>query len=392
MDGRGRDFPLELNENCEQLVSHSDDDQVSDEGMQEKEDYIMVDVPKPKLGMIFESDSKAYKYYDRYAKNVGFRVRKNSTTHRMDKTISRRLFCCSKEGFRRTHTRGPSLKARAPTRVGCKARLQIKLLGDGKYSVVEFIKEHNHELGASSKEHSLKLKRKAEISHAEVVEEMHDAETRSTTSYLPMGEEVGVVLAKEVLTRVLREIDDLLKFGLDQGVSLENDRSANHVNLGNDCVADHLGANVGMGKQNGSTEKIQPRLTGSQVSVGVVGTVSSSSLASPLVMPNHPVYPVRPGLFPHYAQAIFSNSGTSMAHGLICGGWRAPSWHGKFVPMNVVGVSGASTFQGTPLQPTGLVNGPLVPPLYPNVYNEGLAKVADQAASHHGHDTTPSIQ
>ncbi|KAF9616728.1 hypothetical protein IFM89_032247 [Coptis chinensis] len=106
------------------------------------------------------------------------------------------------------------------------------------------------------------------------------------------------VLAKEVLTRVLREIDDLLKFGLDQGVSLENNRSVNHVNLWNDCVADHFDANVGMGKQNGSTEKIQPRLTGSQVSVGVVGTVSSSSLASPLVMPNHPVYPVRPGLFP----------------------------------------------------------------------------------------------
>ncbi|KAI3906191.1 hypothetical protein MKW92_040827, partial [Papaver armeniacum] len=45
----------------------------------------------PAVGMEFDSEEKAYDYYNRYARGVGFSIRKDSTTHRKDKTISRRV-------------------------------------------------------------------------------------------------------------------------------------------------------------------------------------------------------------------------------------------------------------------------------------------------------------
>ncbi|KAI3971556.1 hypothetical protein MKW92_040083, partial [Papaver armeniacum] len=45
----------------------------------------------PEVGMEFDSEEKAYDYYNRYARGVGFSIRKDSTTHRKDKTISRRV-------------------------------------------------------------------------------------------------------------------------------------------------------------------------------------------------------------------------------------------------------------------------------------------------------------
>ncbi|KAI3830424.1 hypothetical protein MKW92_024117, partial [Papaver armeniacum] len=45
----------------------------------------------PKIGMKFDSEQMAYDYYNRYARGVEFSIRKDSTTHRKDKTISRRV-------------------------------------------------------------------------------------------------------------------------------------------------------------------------------------------------------------------------------------------------------------------------------------------------------------
>ncbi|KAI3859252.1 hypothetical protein MKW98_007633, partial [Papaver atlanticum] len=49
----------------------------------------------PKIGKEFESGQQAYNCYNRYAKAIGFSIRKGSSTHRKEKTISRRVFECS---------------------------------------------------------------------------------------------------------------------------------------------------------------------------------------------------------------------------------------------------------------------------------------------------------
>ncbi|KAI3937700.1 hypothetical protein MKW92_044873 [Papaver armeniacum] len=84
----------------------------------------------PEIGMKFDSEELAYDYYNHYARNVGFSIRKDSTTHRKDKTISRRVLVCSNEGKYRQHPRGSPLKRRLHARTGCEAKLVIKLQSD----------------------------------------------------------------------------------------------------------------------------------------------------------------------------------------------------------------------------------------------------------------------
>ncbi|KAI3848747.1 hypothetical protein MKW98_012458, partial [Papaver atlanticum] len=45
----------------------------------------------PEISMKFDSEELAYDYYNRYARNAGFSIRKDSTTHRKDKAISGRV-------------------------------------------------------------------------------------------------------------------------------------------------------------------------------------------------------------------------------------------------------------------------------------------------------------
>ncbi|KAF5178273.1 Gata transcription factor [Thalictrum thalictroides] len=120
-----------------------------------------IDMKVPKLGMVFQSDDQAYDYYNRYARSVGFSIRRSSTTHRADRTVSKRTFCCSQEGKYRSHSRGPPKKQRSNTRTDCKACFAIKIQGDGNYSLVEFVEEHNHELVPPSEVHILRSHRKS---------------------------------------------------------------------------------------------------------------------------------------------------------------------------------------------------------------------------------------
>lgn len=192
MDIQRQEHPLELNEAAEQLISQNGSQDAHDT-MQASGDFTMsVDFgastdfvfETPKLGMVFQSDNHAYEFYYRYARSLGFSVRKNSSTHRANKTISRRVFCCSKEGFRCPHSRGPPVKSRPQTRTDCKARLIIKLQDDGRYSVVEFIKKHNHELSPPSEVHTVRSQQKLPHSQAGgLIEDIHLGRIGSPSIY-----------------------------------------------------------------------------------------------------------------------------------------------------------------------------------------------------------------
>ena len=54
----------------------------------------------PKIGMKFECDDSAYKFYKEYAHQIGFSVKKQFVKRTKLGFVKRRTFCCSKEGTR----------------------------------------------------------------------------------------------------------------------------------------------------------------------------------------------------------------------------------------------------------------------------------------------------
>ncbi|KAI3889532.1 hypothetical protein MKW92_021373, partial [Papaver armeniacum] len=146
----------------------------------------------PEIGMKFDSEELAYDYYNRYARHVGFSIRKDSTTHRKDKTISRRVLVCSNEGKYRQHPRGSPLKQRLHSRTGCAAKLVIKLQSDdSKYSIVEFVEKHNHVLTSPDQVHILRSQRKIESSQARLIENMHYAGISQKNIFAYLSAESG---------------------------------------------------------------------------------------------------------------------------------------------------------------------------------------------------------
>ncbi|KAJ3673658.1 hypothetical protein LUZ60_005650 [Juncus effusus] len=115
----------------------------------------------PSIGMEFESEEKAYEFYNRYAGQVGFSVRKSSSDKSVSSNLTRsRTFVCSREGFRKDKKGQKEVKKPRPeTRIGCPARLTIKIAPSGTYSVVDFVAGHNHQPAPPCTAHMLRSQR-----------------------------------------------------------------------------------------------------------------------------------------------------------------------------------------------------------------------------------------
>jgi zinc finger SWIM domain-containing protein 3 len=129
----------------------------------------------PRVGTYFETEDDAYEFYKAYAARLGFVVRKSNKSKNSRHTVTRRLFVCSKQGFRQEpkkpqdETAGsgvassPSLSLvpapRCPdSRTGCLASLTIKLIPSANaFRVTDFVADHNHPLASSSPAVSLAL-------------------------------------------------------------------------------------------------------------------------------------------------------------------------------------------------------------------------------------------
>ncbi|KAG2645474.1 hypothetical protein PVAP13_2KG445800 [Panicum virgatum] len=132
------------------------------------------DVPtSPHLGMYFETEDDAYEFYKAYAARLGFVVRKSNKSKNSRHTVTRRLFVCSKQGFRQEPKKpqddtagagvvSSSSTAPAPrcpdSRTGCLASLTIKLIPSANaFRVTDFVAEHNHQLASAAPAVSLAL-------------------------------------------------------------------------------------------------------------------------------------------------------------------------------------------------------------------------------------------
>ncbi|XP_020105097.1 protein FAR1-RELATED SEQUENCE 5-like isoform X3 [Ananas comosus] len=123
-------------------------------------DDIAIEKLVPTIDMEFESEEKAYEYYNRYAGHVGFSVRKSSSDKSAENITRSRTFVCSREGFRKDKKGAKEVKRPRPeTRIGCPARMTIKITSTGKYRVTEFVPDHNHQPAPPSTTHLLRSQR-----------------------------------------------------------------------------------------------------------------------------------------------------------------------------------------------------------------------------------------
>ncbi|KAL9384556.1 hypothetical protein Peur_021566 [Populus x canadensis] len=115
----------------------------------EEEETVGDGIAEPDVGMEFESEDAARRFYTEYARRVGFAVRvmQRRRSGIDGRTLARRLGC-NKQGFSPNHRTdvGPDKKPRPSARDGCKATILVKMEKSGKWVVTRFEKDHNHPL------------------------------------------------------------------------------------------------------------------------------------------------------------------------------------------------------------------------------------------------------
>ena len=91
---------LDIGERC--VLDNKSNGQMYTHGSQSKSDTScpqnMRFTKVPKIGMKFECDDSAYKFYKEYAHQIGFSVRKQFVKRTKSGFVKRRTFCYSKEG------------------------------------------------------------------------------------------------------------------------------------------------------------------------------------------------------------------------------------------------------------------------------------------------------
>ncbi|KAG6533197.1 hypothetical protein ZIOFF_007063 [Zingiber officinale] len=129
----------------------------------------------PRVDMLFDSENDAYEFYNTYAENEGFIVRRSKSTVSTKNIITKRTFVCSREGFREKKKGEKEAKCPRPvTRIGCPACMTIRLASNGKYRVTEFMPNHNHQLATVAtfdKLRAKKLRRNARVARADLVDD-----------------------------------------------------------------------------------------------------------------------------------------------------------------------------------------------------------------------------
>ncbi|XP_028082244.1 protein FAR1-RELATED SEQUENCE 5-like [Camellia sinensis] len=149
---------------------------------------------KPKVGMTFDSEESAYDFYNAYGGRMGFSIRREyCKKNKLTKQIISRNLVCNKEGFRKVDKRDPLTKTpRAETRTGCEARLFVKLdVNSGKFVVIDFKENHNHELVSLDCVHMLSSQRKISNTQAIELDLASESGLRLGQSFELMGKEAG---------------------------------------------------------------------------------------------------------------------------------------------------------------------------------------------------------
>ncbi|XP_008792843.2 protein FAR1-RELATED SEQUENCE 5-like isoform X2 [Phoenix dactylifera] len=146
----------------------------------------------PEVDMEFENEDKAYEFYNRYAGMIGFSVRKGWLDKSSENVTRSRTLVCSREGFRKDKKGAREVKRPRPeTRIGCPARMTIKLMPSGKYRVTEFVPDHNHQPAPPSAMHMLRSQRITTEVQAAEADLSDDSGTTPKSTNEPARRQVG---------------------------------------------------------------------------------------------------------------------------------------------------------------------------------------------------------
>lgn len=104
-------------------------------------------VGKPFVGMEFDTIEASQAFWEKYARDTGFRARIRSSRKKKDGVIRTRSYVCAKEGTRAEDPRRTTDKRRPVSRCGCGVIMTVNFVKvKGFYRVSTFFEEHNHGL------------------------------------------------------------------------------------------------------------------------------------------------------------------------------------------------------------------------------------------------------
>lgn len=167
---------------------------------------IVDDVVKPLKGMSFVNLDVAYKFYEEYAKKIGFKARKGTQKPtKNDLGVKLKYFVCSREGFKSkkavTSTKNETNKTnetnetmdikadvdvmdssankqtceRPSQRCGCETSVRLRLTVDGRYLLYVFNERHNHALVYPEYMVHFKSQRKLDYYNKRILHKLADA-------------------------------------------------------------------------------------------------------------------------------------------------------------------------------------------------------------------------
>ncbi|XP_022851585.1 protein FAR-RED IMPAIRED RESPONSE 1-like [Olea europaea var. sylvestris] len=122
-----------------------------------------------KVGIKFKDESELYKFYKKYAYNVGFLVWRMNSRKGEDGVVRSVTLTCCRDDRRSTNTSN-SLKSQPTIQTGCKANLTASIDIHGIWKICTVCLEHNHKTSHSksrlyrcNRELSANVKRKLEV-------------------------------------------------------------------------------------------------------------------------------------------------------------------------------------------------------------------------------------
>lgn len=184
---------------------------------------------KPYIGLEFRTHDEAYNYYNSYAFQYGFGIRKES----IDKSRSdpnrviSRTFVCNKAGKKRMTDKrelGKLIIRKPDKRVGCGAKMKIKWTTLDTWVVTKFVGEHTHDITSPNK-----------VIHHYSHRKQH--RTMVARSYIQRLSEEGITASN--ISRVLN-----VTYGSQDGSPhftpqqcTDHIRKTRKNNIGNECIS-----------------------------------------------------------------------------------------------------------------------------------------------------------
>ncbi|KAL2938997.1 Protein FAR1-RELATED SEQUENCE 5 [Bienertia sinuspersici] len=185
--------------------------------------------------MKFDTLQQGISFYENYARLSSFETHLSSTKKRKsDGKILIKYCVCSKEGFREALKLHAECKKKRPiARMGCKARLTLKLINDQKsYVLFSFHEGHTHALSTPNSAHHTKQSRNLTLAQKNYIMDNSRANIGATISYRLMKEHVGGYqnMAASVMDfkNFQRDIRKHIK-GKDTKMLIENFKRKQHM-------------------------------------------------------------------------------------------------------------------------------------------------------------------